>query len=829
MSKLLRLLIIEDSEDDSLLMLHQIRKAGYDIDHERVQTPEEMEYWLHKKKWDIVLSDYMMPHFNGTDALELLTKSGIDIPFIVVSGTIGEDVAVGMMKAGANDYLMKNNLQRLVPAIERELRDSVNRSERKVLAKKQKKAEEERKAHLVFFENMDKINQTIVRSNDLEQMTRDVLTTMISIFDCDRTWLFYPCDPDATTFRVPMEITKPEYPGAGILNADIPMPPDMAQNLREALESSEPVTYLAGTERPINKVSEEQFGVKSQMMIVLYPKTGKPWMFGMHQCSHIRIWTAEEKKLLQEIGRRLSDALTSMLIYRDLRNSEAENRAIVDTVPDLLFRVNREGIIIDFRKPERMDLYVESVQFLGRAIRDVMPANVSDAAYPAIEKALKTNEVVTFEYNLILKGQFQYFEGRMIAFSNDEVLVLVRNISERKQAEHQLIESEQKFRSLAESSPDNIIRYDKECRAVYINRNMTLTVGSDVVSLIGKTPMESNDYPGTVAYQTKLQQVIQSGQPDEIDVIVPDTDGELRIHQVRFVAERNNDSQIIGALAIGRDITNSRQAEIEIARMNRSLRMLSDVNQALIHITDEKALLNEVCRNAVEIGGYRMTWVGYAEQNEAKSITPVARSGYDAGYVDSLNLSWADAGRGQGPCGIAIRTGQPFVVRNIQAEPCFAPWLEQAIQHGYHSFIALPLICESQTHGVIVIYSSETDAFDANEVGMLKELSEDLAFGLTTLQIRANREMAENALRESEERFRLIAENTADTIAVLNFDLKYSYVSPSVLKLRGFSVDEVLKQSLENVFTISSLQKVQKTFSKHMALEASGKADPYRT
>ncbi len=84
---------------------------------------------------------------------------------------------------------------------------------------------------------------------------RDVLDAVLSIFDCDRAWLFYPCDPDEPSFRVPMEITKPEYPGAKILNVDLPMPQDMAQNLREALESVGPVTYTAGTEKPINKVS----------------------------------------------------------------------------------------------------------------------------------------------------------------------------------------------------------------------------------------------------------------------------------------------------------------------------------------------------------------------------------------------------------------------------------------------------------------------------------------------------------------------------------------------------------------------------------------------
>jgi len=528
MNKTLRILVIEDSEDDALLVLHQIKNGGYDIEYDLVQTAETMKAALHEKKWDIVLSDYVMPHFNGLEALALLKESGIDIPFIVISGTIGEDVAVEAMKGGAHDYIMKNNLQRLLPAIDRELREAANRAK-------------------------------------------------------------------------------------------------------------------------------------------------------------------------------------------------------------------------------------------------------------------------------------------------------------RKRAEFQLIESEQKFRSLAESSPDNIIRYDTECRADYINRNMSLTVGSDVVSIIGHTPMESNNYPGTADYQAKLQQVIQTGNPGEIEVIVPDLKGELRVHNVRFVAERNNDSKIIGALAIGRDITDRKHAELEIAHANRTLRMLSETNQALIHITNESILLNEICRIAVEVGGYRMAWVGFAEHNEAKTVRPMAHSGFESGYIESLNLTWADDDRGRGPSGTAIRTGQPYIVHNIETESSFTIWKERAIQHGYKSFIALPLICEGQTLGVMAIYSVDTDAFCEKEAEMLKELADDLAFGLTTLHTREKREMAEKALRESEERYRLIAENTADTISVLDLNLSYMYISPSVQKLRGFSADEAIQQSLDQVFTPASLQIVNKTFTEHMALEASGKADPHRT
>jgi PAS domain S-box-containing protein len=142
MKTALRILVIEDSEDDALLDIFQIKKGGYDIDYTRIETPEELKTALNEKVWDIVLSDYSMPHFNGLDALVILRESGIDIPFIIISGTIGEEVAVEAMKAGANDYIMKNKLQRLLPAVERELRDSKNRAEQKLLEHKQKLIEE---------------------------------------------------------------------------------------------------------------------------------------------------------------------------------------------------------------------------------------------------------------------------------------------------------------------------------------------------------------------------------------------------------------------------------------------------------------------------------------------------------------------------------------------------------------------------------------------------------------------------------------------------------------------------------------------------------------
>jgi two-component system, cell cycle sensor histidine kinase and response regulator CckA len=128
----LRVLFIEDSEDDAALQLRLLTQAGYEVSHERVDSPESLIRAL-DRTWDIVISDYSMPQFRGTDALKVMRKRGLDVPFIFVSGTIGEDSAVAALKVGAQDYLMKSNLSRLIPSIERELRESEERRQRQGL------------------------------------------------------------------------------------------------------------------------------------------------------------------------------------------------------------------------------------------------------------------------------------------------------------------------------------------------------------------------------------------------------------------------------------------------------------------------------------------------------------------------------------------------------------------------------------------------------------------------------------------------------------------------------------------------------------------------
>ena len=131
MSELLKALVVEDYEDDALLVIRELRRGGFNVEWERIQTASEMQHALREKIWDVVISDYNLPQFSAPVALETLKHSGHDIPFIVVSGEIGEELAVETMKAGAHDYLMKGNLSRLSEAVRREIREARLRIEHK--------------------------------------------------------------------------------------------------------------------------------------------------------------------------------------------------------------------------------------------------------------------------------------------------------------------------------------------------------------------------------------------------------------------------------------------------------------------------------------------------------------------------------------------------------------------------------------------------------------------------------------------------------------------------------------------------------------------------
>jgi PAS domain S-box-containing protein len=185
-----------------------------------------------------------------------------------------------------------------------------------------KHAEKEHRAQLWFLESMDAIDRAIQGTSDLEQMMGDFLDAALKIFRCDRARLLYPCDPEADTFRIPAERTRPEYPGGSATGADIPYEPEVADVARCLLAADGPVRFDPESGHAPPAELADRFDVKSFIAMAVHPKVDKPYAFGLHQCSRPRVWTPHEERLFHEIGRRLADALDTLLMFRNLRESQ---------------------------------------------------------------------------------------------------------------------------------------------------------------------------------------------------------------------------------------------------------------------------------------------------------------------------------------------------------------------------------------------------------------------------------------------------------------------------------------------------------------------------
>ena len=244
-----------------------------------------------------------------------------------------------------------------------------------------------------------------------------------------------------------------------------------------------------------------------------------------------------------------------------------------------------------------------------------------------------------------------------------------------------------------------------------------------------------------------------------------------------------------------------RQSDEEVRRVNRALKTLSECNQAMVRARDEADLLQSICSLLVKEGGYRMAWVGYAQQDEAKSVQPVAWAGTEEGYLEAARMTWGEDERGQGPTGRAIRTGQPAVARNTGSDPDFAPWREEARRHSYASSIALPLMKDGRPFGALMLYSVEVNAFDPEEVRLLTELTHDLAYGIEAFRARQERAEALKALQRANAYTRSLIEASLDPLVTISREGKITDVNTAAEKVTGRERAELISSDFSDYFT----------------------------
>lgn len=252
-------------------------------------------------------------------------------------------------------------------------------------------------------------------------------------------------------------------------------------------------------------------------------------------------------------------------------------------------------------------------------------------------------------------------------------------------------------------------------------------------------------------------------------------DGTQRIlHEMGQLIYDPQTGQPQKILGTAHDITEQELSQAELVKTNRALLMYSSCSEALIRSSEEGELLEDICRIAVDIGGYCMAWVGYANDNAARTITPMAYAGHEDGYLAEINLSWdADSPYGKGPSGQTVRSGEALIIEDHAREPAFQPWLAQARQHGYQGSVALPLRDGTRTFGILNLYISEGKHFGQEEIKLLMNLANDLAFGILHLHSQRDNSKMQTAVLKvatsvsassSSEFFENLARNMADAV-----------------------------------------------------------------
>lgn len=275
-------------------------------------------------------------------------------------------------------------------------------------------------------------------------------------------------------------------------------------------------------------------------------------------------------------------------------------------------------------------------------------------------------------------------------------------------------------------------------------------------------------------------------------------------------------------------------AELEHRKNLRSFEGLALSAHAILTATYESELMQQVCRIIVEHCGYSLMWIGLLNDDAGKTITPIASAGFEEGYLDRLNLTYADTERGRGPSGTAVRTRKPVICNNLHEDPSFIPWREEAIKRGYASSMAVPMITGDKVIGVVSVYAEAPYYFYDHELHVMTRFTNDLATGIMALRLRGERDLSlfelrmlnemlevtvkertailsdtnrqlreeiearkqkEKQLTEAELKYRTVADFTYDGETWLGTNRKFIYVSPSFERLTGYPAEDYLNDS----------------------------------
>ena len=522
----LRVLMVEDSEDDALLIIRELKKGGYNPVCERVETAAAMKKALKDKQWDIILCDYKLPKFSGEQAIALLKETNIEIPLIIVSGTIGEETAVECMRSGAHDYIMKNNLSRLCPAIARELEEAKVRVQRKRVGED---LEESENKYRLSFENVTDVIYTI--DNDL-----NILSLSPSV---ERILGYKPQD----------FIGRPVSDLGNILT-----PESFEQAIADISVILKGETIPATIYRFIAKDGTIKYGEVS----------GSPMMRNGKIIGII------------SVARDITDR---KMAEEKVRESEEKYRTILENIEDGYYEVDLNGNFTFFNASACRILGYPQEEMMGMNNRQFTDKENATKLFKTFNEVYRTGQPAKeFDWQVIRKdGTKRYIEvsvslqkhslGKPIGFQG-----IARDITERKRAEDALQGSEKYFKEITENSSDIIVITDKNGDIKYCSRSTERFTGYKPEELIGRNVIRvihPDDVKRAVGDFGKAILAKDSAIPNGFRIV--HKDGSERYFE--GLGKNFLDNPVVAGFIMNvHDITERKQAEEKLRRSEEKYR-----------------------------------------------------------------------------------------------------------------------------------------------------------------------------------------------------------------------------------------------------------------
>jgi two-component system, cell cycle sensor histidine kinase and response regulator CckA len=448
--------------------------------------------------------------------------------------------------------------------------------------------------HVWFLESLDRVNRALQGTSDLEGMMSSVLETTLELFGCDRAWLLSPCDPSAVSWRAVMEHTKQEFPGAFALGTSLPMDDEAAGVFRIALAAGSAVLFGPAYEHPVPQQAAARFGIRSQMLMALFPKGDQPYLFGLHHCSDSHAWAAQEKRLFEEVGHRLTDALTSLLMFRSLRQSErrlddAQRIAHVgywdrDLDSGHMTLSDEACRIFGFPPRERT---VDLEKWHERWLALLDPQDRATTA-EAAAAALAGGPRYDVEYRVLrADGDVRIIHSRgEVTWGEDgrpkRMFGMMQDITELRQAELALRVSEARFRTIVEHAADALMLFDDRMTLVDVNRQACDSLGYSRDELLGMHPGDFDVNLDATAMR-RLADRVRAGETVTFETRHRRKDGSDFPVEIRCAPFEQGGKHFLGLV---RDITARKQAERALVESHALLHAVVEGTSDPIFIKD---------------------------------------------------------------------------------------------------------------------------------------------------------------------------------------------------------------------------------------------------